>query len=227
MNLKKFITLSSAAIAATTMVAQAEVSIDLANVYVFRGATVSDEVSVQPGFETGIFGDMATVGTWANFNTDASSFDEIDYYVDYPLPLEASPVDISVGYTEYTYPTGATKADREFYLSFADDITETISADLLLAYGVDGAINRDFYSEFSIGSAHALADSGVEMNLGASIAYLLRDDKSVYDSGFSFADLSVGFAFQAASLDFTYIIETDDSALLIDEDFVVSLGFDI
>ena len=115
----------TAAVAATCLVASmpavaadAAAGVDVASAYIFRGATVLDEVVVQPYLEGAFYG--VTVGTWANFNTDSSQFDEIDYYASYELPLgEAAPVGVTIGYTEYTYPTAVDElgagleADRE------------------------------------------------------------------------------------------------------------------
>ena len=49
--------------------------LDVNSAYIFRGATVNDEVNVMPTAEVTFYG--ITFGTWGNFNTDAEQFDEI------------------------------------------------------------------------------------------------------------------------------------------------------
>ncbi len=220
--MKKFITLLSAAVAATVMTASAEVSIDLVSAYVFRGATINDEFNIQPGFETGMFGDLFTVGTWGNFNTDTSEFDEIDYYIGYTVPLEG-PVSVDIGYTEYVYNVGG-EADREPYIALGSSAAG-VDFGLLFAYGVGGAIEDSLYLELSAGYAVPVSED-VEVSLGAALGYL---DPDSGDSGFSHLTLDAGVDLPVGedyslSLGVTYIVETDDEVQEIDEDFYFTIG---
>lgn len=228
MSLKKFIALG-AALAAAATTATAGVDISIASAYIFRGVTFEDDVVIQPGFETSIIGDV-TVGTWGNFNTDASEFTEIDYYLSYDLPLENSPVGISIGYTEYTYPSSTLAADREPFISFGYDIGEEGAGGSLtwfVAYGIDGGIDKTLYTDLSYGWEKTVET--VTYGLGALIAYL---DPDVGEAGFAYAqlDASVGFEYAAgysASIGVSYIIETDDEVQLVDEDVLVYVSFNL
>jgi uncharacterized protein (TIGR02001 family) len=221
MTVKKFIALTTAAVA-VSVTAQAQVAVDVVTAYVFRGATINDEVNVQPGFDTTAFGGAVSVGTWANLNTDTSQFDEIDYFFGVPLPLgEESPVTAEIGYTEYTYPGAEAKADREPYLSlgFGD-------ASLLVAYGIDGAVNNSLYLELGYGMTLDLAEN-LGLDLGAALGYVDPDEG---DSGFSHLTLTAGTSIaipetdNALSVGVTYIYETDDSVLVVDEDLYFTVG---
>ena len=114
-------------------IAKADVSVtaDFASAYVFRGVTFNDEAVFQPGVEVSGFPlpeeiGSFTVGAWGNYdigdydgNLMSSEFSEIDLYASYTLPIEF--VDLSGGYTEYTYPNGG-PADKEVSASIAKAI---------------------------------------------------------------------------------------------------------
>lgn len=224
MTVKKFIALTSAALAAVALTASAEVAVDVTSAYVFRGETLNDEVNIQPGFETEILGGI-TVGTWANFNTDASQFDEIDYYFSIPLPLDG-PVGVELGYTEYTYPGAEGDADREPYLSFGTEV-EGIDLGLLVAYGVDGEIKKNLYLGLTVGTSVDVAEN-VSLGLGAELGYLDPDEG---ESGFSHLTLSVGTEIgipetdRSFSIGISYVVETDKDVLKVDEDVFATIGF--
>ena len=229
MTVKKFIGLISAAVAATALTASAEVEIEIVSAYVFRGATLNDEVSVQPGFETEIFGGAATVGTWGSFDTDASQFEEIDYFIEIPLPLgEDVPVSADFLYTEYTFPGAEGDAEREIGLILGTDLGE-IGLELGLYYGVDGPISRDFYVELGLGYDLELAPN-MTLGLGAVLGYLNPDEG---ESGFSHLTLGAGLEVVIPEIELpvsfgvSYIVETDDSVLEVDEDVIFTIGFSI
>lgn len=229
MTVKKFIALTSAALAAVSFTASAQVAVDVVSAYVFRGATVNDEINVQPGFETGIFGDAVTVGTWATFNTDSSDFEEIDYYISYSLPLgEDSPIAIDIGYTEYTYPGAVNEgidADREPYISFAST-SLPFDVSLGVYYGVDGGIQDSLYLELGLGYSMDLAEN-LGLGLGAALGYLDPDEG---DSGFSHLTLSAGLdvgipeSEYVITLGVAYVVETDEDVQPVDEDFYFTIG---
>lgn len=222
MTVKKFIAIASAAFA-VSMTASAEVSVDYVSDYVFRGALLAED-SIQPGFETTAFGETISVGTWANFNIDESEFDEIDYYFGYSIPMDG-PVGIDVGYTEYTYPFGGGDADREPYISFGTSL-DVVDLSLLLAYGIDGAIDEDLYLEFGAGSGFDLAEN-VAVGVSAALGYI---DPDAGESGFNHLTLGAAADIGIPETDFgfsvgvTYIYETDDEVQVIDEDLYFTIG---
>ena len=220
MTVKKFIALTSAAVAAVAMTASAQVAVDVVSAYVFRGGTINDEVNVQPGFDTTAFGGALSVGTWGNFNTDTSEFDEIDYFFGYTIPTGDSPVSAEIGYTEYVYNEGAT-ADREPYLSLGLG-----DASLLIAYGVDGGIDELLYLELGYGVSMDLAEN-IGFGLSAALGYI---DPAEGESGFSHLTIGAGLDVgipetdYAVSFGVTYIYETDDEVQVVDEDLYFTVG---
>jgi len=225
MTVKKFIALTSAALAATAMIASAQVAVDVASTYIFRGATLTDEVSVQPGFDTSILNGAVSVGTWANLNTDTSEIDEIDFFFGYAVPTgEASPVAIEIGYTEYTYPGAEGDADREPYISFgANDLPVDLS--LGLYYGVSGAIDSSLYMELGLGYGMDLAEN-LGLGLSAALGY---SDPDEGDSGFSHLTLGAGLDVAIPESEYVvtfglaYVVELDIDNY-VDEDLFFTVG---
>jgi uncharacterized protein (TIGR02001 family) len=226
MTVKKFIAITSAALAATVLTASAQVAVGVTSAYIFRGATLNDEVNVQPGFETTALSGLVTVGTWANFNTDTSEFDEIDYYFSIPLPLgEESPVSVKVGYTEYTYPGTEGDADREPFVSFGTSV-DVIDLGLLVAYGVDGLVDSSLYLQFDASTELPVAEN-IAVKLTSALGY---SDPDEGESGFSHLTLGTSVALgipeteQTVSLGVSYVVETDKDVLEVDEDWFFTVG---
>lgn len=190
--------------------AETSVSVDLASAYVFRGTTFNDGLVVQPGLETAVGG--FAVGVWGNLdmeNYDGAvakrEFSEIDLYGSYSLPVEA--VDLSIGYTEYTYPGAKSEADRELSLSAELDVL--LAPSLSAYYGVDGGIEKTLYIE--IGAGHEFEmESGVGIELGAAMGYL-NPDKGA--SGFSHFTAMLGASYSVLSASVTYVGRIDDDVL--------------
>jgi len=201
------------------MAADVDVTVDVASAYVFRGDTLNDGPVVQPGIEVALpYG--LTIGVWGNFDLDdydgaleKNQFSEIDVYVDYALPLNIDRLDVSVGYTEFTYPGAEGDADREFGLGFGYDF-DYFDVGLGLYYGVGGAIDKDFYAEFNVGTAYDLPE-GVVLDLGAGIGYLNPDEG---ESGFSGYTLSAGLSYGILGASVTYYGQVDDDVLVDVED---------
>ena len=204
---------------------------DITSAYIFRGGTVNDDVNVQPYIEAAAYG--VTVGTWANLNTDASQMDEIDYYISYDLPLsEDAPVGISVGYCEYTFPTGtedadpvtgatpALEADREVSVTLSADAP--LSPSLFVGYGFEGPfLDEGIYLELSL--EHDLdVTEDLAVNLGAALGYEAGDNFD--ENGFSHLTLSLGSSRGPFSFSLNYVVETDDDVLAVDEDFYFTIG---
>ncbi|MDF3128968.1 hypothetical protein P0Y35_07155 [Kiritimatiellaeota bacterium B1221] len=225
MTVKKFIALTSVAIAATAMTASAQVAVDFVSSYVFRGAYLGDE-SIQPGFDTTIFGGTTSVGTWANFDIDSSEFNEVDYFFGYTVPTgEDSPVGIEIGYCEYTYPGAEGDADREPYISFGG-AAGGVDIGLGIYYGIGGAIEDSLYLELGLGYGVDLAEN-LGLGLGAALGYLDPDEG---ESGFSHLTLNAGLdvaipeSEYVVTVGLTYIVETDDEVQEVEEDFYFTIG---
>jgi uncharacterized protein (TIGR02001 family) len=190
--------------------AETSVSVDLASAYVFRGTTFNDGLVVQPGLETASGG--FTVGIWGNLDVEdydgaveENAFSEIDLYGSYSLPIGA--VDLSVGYTEYTYPGAAGEADREVSLIAGFDLP--VAPSLSLHYGVDGGIEQTLFVEAGVGDDFELG-GGVVIELGATVGYLSQDAGA---SGFSHFSTTLGASYGILSAGVTYVGQIDSDVL--------------
>jgi uncharacterized protein (TIGR02001 family) len=197
--------------------ADATVGVDVANVYVFRGGTLSDEVQIQPYME--VSGLPVDLGVWASFDTDAESVIETDFYGSYGLPVEA--LDASIGYTEYSY--GAESFDREVSLSLGFDLPLAPSVGLYYMVDSSGGYDGQFYSDLSVGHDIELAE-GISLSLGALVSYIVQGDDIEADDGLNHYEVSASLGYSMFSLGVTYIGEIDDKVLTVDEDFVATIG---
>ena len=224
--MKKAMTLMMAAtlIAGAAVAADVSMSVDFASAYVFRGATFNDGLVMQPGLEVSGFpipeewGSLA-VGTWANFDIDdyggsldGNEFSEIDYYLSYSLPV--SVVDLSVGYTEYTYPNGGS-ADRELFVSIGKECPKTgLYPSLTWYYGVDGAIEGSSYIAGGLEYGLDLSDA-LSASAGVTVGYLIADEG---EDGFNDATATLGLSYAlsdnwAINGSINYVAQLDDEVL--------------
>ena len=192
--------------------AEASLSLDVASAYVFRGTTYNDGVVLQPGLEVGGLGGL-TVGTWGNLDLDDydgavadAQFSEVDLYGSYALPCTL--LDLSVGYTEYLYPSAGGDADREVGVSAGKAVGPVaLAADVY--YGLDGLIEKTLYAELSAGTEFELGCFGAE--LGTAVAYVEPDEG---EGGFSHFTVSAGLGYGAFGASVVYIGQLDDDVLV-------------
>lgn len=207
--------------------AEATVGLDVASAYVFRGITLSDEVSIQPSLE--VAGLPVTLGVWADFDAEAEGMIETDFYASYGLPVEG--VDASVGYTEYAYGAGA--AEREVSLSAGIEAPLAPTVGLYYMVDSDFTTKEQFYADLSVGHDLELAE-GIGLNLGAAVSYVVQGEGSTADDGFNHYEASATLSYKIASLGVKYIGQIDDEVLTdadpvagaagYDEDVVVTAG---
>jgi uncharacterized protein (TIGR02001 family) len=221
--MKRIAIFSAAAIlaAGSTMAIEldAELTLDFASAYVFRGVTFNDGFVIQPGMSvSGDFGLPFSVGTWANFDVDdydgaleENQFSEIDLFGSVSLPMPEG-LAFDLGYCEYTYPSGGGDADREVSATLGLDIV--LAPSVMVAYGVDGGIDKTLYVEAGIGQDIDLAD-GVGLSLGAAVGYV---DPDGGESGFSHYNVSASLSFSGISAGVTYVGQIDDDVLADVED---------
>lgn len=228
----------------SAMAAEASVSVDAASAYVFRGVTLNDGFVIQPGVEVSGLPAGVDIGVWANINMDdydgAASDDqvgEIDIYASYGLPIEG--IDLSVGYTEYTYPglggdptasidsTGAAAAsstfgesDREVSLSLGLGENLPLSPSISAYYGLGGLIDKQLYVEASVGHEISVNDD-TSIEIGATVAYL-NPDKG--EDGFSHATASLSGSYKILNASVTYVGRIDDDVLA---DAMDGTGYDV
>ncbi len=195
----------------------AAAGLDVSTAYIFRGATVSDDVGVFPSLE-GVFNGV-TAGVWAWFDTDDSEVEEIDIYFSYDLDLGGDAVDVSIGYTEYTYPNTTDATDRE--VSVVLELDGALSPSVSVHYGFEGALDEGLYVEANLSRDLDLGES-LTVNAGVTLGAQLGDN--VANDGLAFAKVSVSTSVGIANVSVSYIIETDDDVQLIDEDVYGSIG---
>ncbi len=205
---------------------EVSVTADFASAYVFRGVTLNDGSVFQPGIEVSGLGlreecGSLTIGAWGNFDFDGytpngvagSSFQETDWYASYGLPSLVDGLDLFVGYTEYTYGTGA--SDKEANIGAGYDLAG-ISLGLTYYQGVGGLIGTQVYVEGAIGYALELSEE-LSASVDATAAYI-DPSASGAKSGFNDYSIGVGIGYAlgenwslGASL--AYIGQGDDKVL--------------
>lgn len=239
--MKKIITTTIATGLVATSALAVDVTLDLASAYVFRGVTLSDEASFQPGIETSGFGlpeeyGGVTFGAWGAYDLDdsytgasSSTFQETDWYVSYSLPAFVDGLDLFVGYCEYSY--GAGSSDEEFNIGAGYAIAG-VGLGATYYQGVGGAISTSAYYEFAAGYDLEVTEELV-VSLGARLGYA---DPDGGESGFSDYDLSAGISYPLGDVwsigaSATYIGQIDDDVLadetLSSDPVNGSLGYDV
>ena len=242
---KLWITLVIAGLAANGFAQNFNAGINLKSAYISRGATFNDGPVIQGYAEVanipmpGNTGSL-TVGLWANYDINDFSatyseaqdgtVSEIDWYLTYCAPFEA--VDLSITYTEYTYPHGTT-TDKEVIVTLGKAIAETgLYASFSAYYGIDDAYyDNSWYLKAALDYEKALTEK-LTGTLGASVAYDMADTRQ---NGWNDASLSVGASYaltEHLSLNgsLAYIAQLDDDILINAEhqvDLLSSIGLSV
>ena len=221
MNKVKAIIMGSVIAASGAAFAGGSYGLDVSSGYLFRGATLSDDVSIFPSLEAEIAPGLS-VGAWSYFDTDDSEVEETDLYISYGLSL-AENIGASIGYTEYTYPSAnGADADREINLGL--DLDAVGSPYLSVNIGVDGAIDEAVYIEAGASHAVEVTDSA-SLDLGVAVGYQVQADGAAADDGVSHVTLTAGTAIGPFGLGVAYVVETDDEVLLVDEEVFGTISF--
>lgn len=218
--MKKIITTTIASgLIASVAAADVSVTMDFASAYVFRGVTLSEGASFQPGIEVSGFGlaeeyGAVAVGAWGALDledSNSSSFQETDWYASYSLPTIIDGLDISVGYTEYMYAAG--ESDKEASIGLGYSIAG-IALGAGYYQGIGGLIGSSAYADFSAGYDIEATEELV-VSLAGRVGYADPDGGK---SGFSDYDLSVGASYAlgdvwSAGASIAYIGQIDDEVL--------------
>lgn len=240
------IMMATALVAGAAQAADVSVGVDFASDYVFRGATVTDGLVMQPYAEISGFpipeeyGSLA-IGTWANYDIDEGptgkngDFSEIDYYLSYSLPVTV--VDISVGYCEYTYPnwSGAGGSDREISFSVGKAIGESgLYPYFNASYGVDGPyLEETWYLQGGLGYEVEITDA-LSLSADTALGYVFAGDNyNGGQDGFNDLTSSIGASYTitsnlSVSASLTYVLETSDKVMTVDQDLygMIGVGYD-
>ena len=216
--MKKLLVMTAVACMVAGAASGAEVSatLDVASAYVFRGATFNDGVVVQPGMEVCGFPvvEGLAVGVWGNLDIDDydgavadGQFSEIDLYASYDIPLPTEVLGLSVGYCEYTYPSGGGDADREVSIGLGLGIP--LSPSVSINYGVDGGIEETLYVKLGIEHEQEVTED-LGLSASAAVGYVVPETG---DSGFSHYVVTVGAGYSVVSASISYIGQIDDDVL--------------
>ena len=173
---------------AGSVLAGSSFTTDFASAYVFRGATLNDGFVIQPGVEVDGFAlpeeyGAIAVGAWGNFDIgdydetlDSSQFSEVDWYAAYSLPSFVEGLDLSLGFTEYTYPLGGV-ADKEVSVGLGYEI-KGIGLGANLYSMVGGDYVGQVYFDLSASYAYEITE-GFEASVGALIGYIKQGNNEV------------------------------------------------
>lgn len=197
---------TSPAMAQEDMEISVEVGVDALSGYIWRGMTLGadDALVLQPSITFGFAESGLSLNIWGSFfamdrgapkSTDQA--DELDFTLDYSTSLPDSPVGISIGYIQYTFPSlDGTKHSEELYASLGVD---NVLAPSLTVYYDFGVID-DYYAALAIGPEIPLSEAENAPTLGLSASVAFSGDS--YGGVAGFNDLTVGasLGFSAGSL---------------------------
>lgn len=162
--------------------AEAEVGVDVASSYVWRGITFNDGVVIQPsvtvaekGFSLNVWGNM-DLGTYGG-TLERGDFSEIDLTLAYGF--DAYGLSFEVGVIDYLFPGSDADGTIEIYGTLGKDFECGISASATLYYDVDEV--QDFYVSADIGYEIPVCDD-VSASVSAAIGYA-GEDASAGDEG--------------------------------------------
>lgn len=182
-NFKSFlVVLALLASVPASLMAQAEVTVDLYNRYVWRGTDLGGgAASIQPGISYSIGG--LTIGTWGAFATNAN--DEIDYYLSYTIETKAGEFGLAV--TDYTLPVSSLgtyfEADAHPIEVSASFTASSIPISLLFGAFVLNEDDKSIYAE--VGYTVGAFDLFLGSALGKSSVIYGTNKAGIVNTGFS------------------------------------------
>lgn len=171
----------------------AALSTSIMSNYVWRGLTLSDDAVIQPSMDFG-YGPFSA-NFWANFDTDTEETNEVDFTLNYSIPVPVENVGLDVGYIYYALD--GVDDTQEFYLSAAYDFV--VSPSLTAYWDIDEGTG--WYIVAGLGYSHDIAEKA-SFSVGGSVSYLVDNgvvgvDKSGTEyTDFHNADLSASVAIQ-------------------------------
>lgn len=165
--------------------------------YIWRGQNLGDDFVVQPSVTLG--GDMGDKGAlslniWGNYDTDSEDITEVDYTVDYTLPV-GEYFSVSVGYILFQFPqsSGDDEFSHEVYgaLGLEIPITDDIALSTALSVNHDFEDGDGAYYNLGVSTGIPIKEFAT-VDLGASVGY--NDGQWGYDPSFADCLLSAGLS---------------------------------
>ena len=247
--MKRMITIMiSAGIVSGAAFAEVAVTVDTATAYVFRGATVVDELVVQPGIEVSDFGmpeeyGSISLGVWGSMAPFMDTYDnlhETDWYVAYSLPMIVSNLDLYVAFTEYQYVAPAGEKEVNFGASYIlmKDVTVGGTANFMTD-DENGLTEKQKYFEAFVDVALNLNEN-LTANVGGAAGLMFQGDGNSslgLNDGLNQYELRGSLAYAINEMwgiggSLTYVGQLDDNVLpdsVYDKGLVamLSLGCDM
>lgn len=185
--------------------ADASVSADLNQGYVWRGMTFNDGLVLQPsvavstegGFGINVWGNM-DIGDYGG-TMQEGEFSETDITLSYSLT--AGGCEMSVGMIEYLYAhqstedMGALPGTREVYLSLSREIAKGVSAGVNVYYDFDEV--DDYYANLFLGYSASLSDK-IGLECSGSVGSIGRDMSLGGKGGLNDYSVSTTISFAAS-----------------------------
>lgn len=229
---KVFVTIVATGLIASIASAGTSVTVDFASAYVFRGATVVDDLVVQPGIEVDGFGvpeeyGSIALGVWgsaAPFEDTYNNLHETDWYVVYALPELVTNLDLTIGFTEYQYG-GPLGPDGEQEINLAASFT--IATNWVIGGSINFMVDDEVTATEDQIYVDLYADYAIEVseNMDASVGALMGlikqgdgNDAAGLDDGFNQYELYGAFSYAVNEIwslgaSLTYIGQLDDNVL--------------
>ena len=153
-------------------------------IYEFRGAHLGDDL-----FDAGlnISGDIGngftlSGGLWYGYTLDgpgSNTYNELDLFTS--LSRSFGFVDVSVGYTYYSYPSNESDGTNEFNVALSSEIGYGISIGAMYAYDID---IEGGYLEFETAKGFALSDQvGLNFSGGVSFSFEYNPERASRGDG--------------------------------------------
>lgn len=232
--MKKLLSITAAAgLITATAGAAASLDVDIGTAYVFRGATVVDELVVQPNLELSGFGmseeyGVFTVGAWASsapFDDTLDTIFETDWYINYALPQLAENLDLYVQYTQYQYALVAlTPNEKELNFGAAYGLGDFVlggSANFMIDdrnFATEDQIYFDFFADYALE-----INEKSDVVLGALIGLMFQGDGNAagpggLDDGFNQLELDATYTYALGEMwsiggSLAYIAQLDSDVL--------------
>jgi len=212
--MKKFIVgMVSAGLLTTGVFAEASLTVDFATAHIFRGATITDDLVIQPGMELSGFGmnekyGVFAAGVWgstAPFNDDTPSLDSIyetDWYLNYALPQLVEGMDLYIQYTQYQYSFTPDEKELNFGIGYAlGDFLLGATANFMIDDRNLLTENQKYFDFFADYEWEINEKSAV--NAGGLIALMFQGDGYSaigLDDGFNHYELDAAYSYAMSEM---------------------------
>lgn len=227
--------MTAGVLAALSSAQAAEVTVgaDVVSAYVWRGITLNADPVVQPSINI-VHPSGITLNVWGNFDLGdddqvykENQFSEIDIALSYAIALD--PLEITFGYTEYTYPgmgdfdeetrtPSQGSEDREVFVGASAEVLPGLSLGVKAYYEFEHV--KDVYAIAEMAYGMEITDA-LSVRVYGSIGYTGKDASEGGEAGFHEYLLGISSAYAiTTNLEvsaFVNFVDNVDSDVLPDE----------